>query len=174
MARRPIQLNWIFGAIATTLAVAPAALAQPETVTVASSETITQLITTLDCGGCQLSRARLRYRYLAGANLSGADLSGADLTFVDLSGADLSGANLVGANLHRANLQGANLSEADLSRAAMMQVQLQLANLQNTRLAEANLKGADVTGVSASGVNLCYTTLPSGTQTTRGCPLVQR
>jgi len=53
----------------------------------------------------------------------------------------------------------------------MMQAQLQTANLQNARLAEANLKDADVTDVSAEGVNLCYTTLPSGTQTTRGCPL---
>lgn len=175
-----MKLNWILGAIAKqvsygiamTLAATPA-WAQTAIAPVASPETIAQLMTTMDCGGCLLTGARLRYRDLAGANLAGANLAGADLTFVDLSGADLSGANLVGANLHRANLQGANLSGANLSRAAMMQAQLQRANLQNTRLAEANLQGADVTDVDAAGVNLCYTTLPSGAQTTRGCPLVQ-
>lgn len=61
-----------------------------------------------------LTGVRLRYQFLAEADLRNADLRCVDLTGTVLAGADLRCADLSGANLHRVDLRGANLGAARL------------------------------------------------------------
>ena len=130
--------------------------ASPLTVLKAANGTVSQLLSTRRCEGCDLSGANLREANLWEANLQGANLQdaslfGAYLEGAILLGADLQGATLAGANLQRANLQNANLSNAYLQSANLQNANLRSANLQNanlqiTLLQGANFQFADLTG----------------------------
>jgi hypothetical protein len=110
----------------------------------ANSDSLSHLLESRSCLGCDLRNA---------------DLQDADLRAVNLKGADLSGANLSGANLMAANLQQANLSKADLSNSTVFGV-----NLFNANLREANIKG-----VRFGSARFCHTTLPDGKQFNQDC-----
>ena len=130
--------------------------ASPLTVLKAANGTVSQLLSTRRCEGCDLSGANLREANLWEANLQGANLQdaslfGAYLEGAILLGADLQGATLAGANLQRANLsnaylQSANLQNANLQNASLRTANLQNANLQVTLLQGANFQFADLTG----------------------------
>jgi len=98
---------------------------------------ISQLLSTRDCEGCNLSNAGLVRANLSGAQLAGADLRNANLSRADLSGADLRGANLSGASLYGANLRGArlegtNLTGTDLRAAYLVDSDLTTVDLNST------------------------------------------
>lgn len=97
---------------------------------------ISQLLSTRDCEGCNLSDAglvlaNLSGARLAGANLQNANLSRANLQNADLRGADLRGASLFGANLQGARLEGANLLGADLREAYLVDSDIAQADISN-------------------------------------------
>ena len=73
---------------------------------------IRQVLQTRECQGCNLSRAKLSF-----TNLRGADLRNSNLSSADLKLADLREANLRGAILDKADLRGADLRDADLTNA---------------------------------------------------------
>ena len=74
-----------------------------------------QLISTLQCPGCDLSGLDLSNQKLTGANLQNANFSGANLDNTNLRGANLQGATMLGLSLSNTPLAGANLKQADLS-----------------------------------------------------------
>ena len=89
-------------------------------------EHLIQLLTSLNCPGCQL-----------------ADV---DLTHLDLRDANLQGAQLRRANLSQAELDGADLSGSDLSFTSLQAASLRGADLRNSRLMGTDLRRADLTG----------------------------
>lgn len=104
-----------------------------------SIPTVTHLLSTNQCPGC---------------DLAGANLSGANLAFANLSNAILDGASLRGSDLTGAQLTGASLSGTDLTGAG---------------LASANLIWANVTGVSAGRAYLCRTVWADGKTLNGSC-----
>lgn len=85
---------------------------------------LSQLSTTIDLNGIDLSRSELREVYLPGralvaARLEDAVLDGAKLYFSDLRHARLRGASLRGADLSGSTLAFADLRGADLSSAIL-------------------------------------------------------
>ena len=99
------------------------------TTTSSVSDNITQLLTTNECEGC---------------DLSGADLSNTNLRSAKLFGANLRNANLSWANLYRADLYFANLRYADLQNANLQDADLKHAEMQYANLRDADLTGADM------------------------------
>ena len=93
------------------------------------SDNITQLLTTNECEGC---------------DLTGADLSNANLRSAKLKDAILRNANLSWANLYRADLYFANLRYADLQNANLQDADLKHAEMQYANLTDADLTGADM------------------------------
>ena len=93
------------------------------------SDNVTQLLTTNECEGC---------------DLSGADLSNANLRSAKLSYANLRKAKLAWANLYRADLYFANLRHADLQNANLQDADLKHAEMQYANLTDADLTGADM------------------------------
>ena len=138
---------------------------------------------TLDCPGCHLVEADLRYRDLSGANLEAADLEGALLHRANLSRANLRGARLNGANLNRANLsaadlrgasivnamayqadvQRADMREANLSRSMMGRANFSFARLDRSILDRADLGEARLTDANLHGASLKSTQFPQAT-----------
>ena len=158
---------------------------------------VERLLTTNECGGCNLRRALLARADLAGAELTRADLTGARLTYAVLVGAnlhwaDLNGADLFGADLRGANLKFADLPEADLGGADLTDADLTFADLYGASLRGADLRGADLFGVDMdndtdfTGANLfrahgliarelaeaitCRTIMPDGEIDNADCP----
>lgn len=103
---------------------------------------LSQLLSTKQCPGCDLSGSGLVMSNLSNADLKGANLSNANLSQANLSGADLSGADLSGASLYGANLSGANLSGANLRGTDLRKAYLQNANLAETDLTVSYVEGA--------------------------------
>jgi len=87
------------------------------------------LLETKSCRGCNLK----------GVNLNRADLEGADLEGADLSGAKLHLANLAGANLKNSNLQGAVFGGADLAGADLRGAKMEASTLDGAYVAGALL-----------------------------------
>ncbi|MEM1369378.1 MAG: pentapeptide repeat-containing protein [Cyanobacteria bacterium P01_H01_bin.15] len=107
---------------------------------------LSQLLSTKQCVGCDLSRSGLVQADLVGADLRGANLVGANLSQADLTGADLSGANLTQTSLYGANLTGVNLTGA-----ITIGTDFRRAYLYNANVAGLDLGGAhidDVQGLS--------------------------
>ena len=96
---------------------------------VSISDNITQLLTTNECEGC---------------DLSGADLSNANLRSAKLKYANLRKAKLAWANLYRADLYFSNLRHADLQNANLQDADLKHAEMQYANLTDADLTGADM------------------------------
>jgi hypothetical protein len=71
----------------------------------------------VNLAAAKLSKAKLYFTKLGGANLKGTDLTKARLGATELTGADLRGAKLSGAKMRFAKLGGADLSGTDLSNA---------------------------------------------------------
>ena len=84
----------------------------PTYVSAFSDGDLERLITTGNCPGCDLRKAKL-----VGENLIGADLSYSDLGNANLTGVNLTEANLTGANLVRVSLVNAKLPKAILAEA---------------------------------------------------------
>ncbi|MEB3828783.1 pentapeptide repeat-containing protein [Phormidium sp. CCY1219] len=103
---------------------------------------IQQLLSTKECGGCDLSNAGLVRANLSNAQLGEANLMRANLSRAQLMGADLRGADLRGASLFGANLMGADLSGADLRGADLREAYLVDVNLTDAQIEGANLQDA--------------------------------
>lgn len=119
-------------------------------------EHLSQLLSTQQCPGCDLSGSGLVMSNLSGAQLSGANLSHANLSQANLTGADLTGADLTGASLHGANLTGANLSGAILNGTDLRGAYLNQANFTGTNLDAAYVQGATGIPNSAGTPDLFY------------------
>ena len=109
-------------------------------------ESVSSIVQTDKCAGCNLSGANFFDADLREVDLNGAILDDAILADSSLVGANLAGASLRNADLTKANLEGANLSGADLTGAILIN-----ARLKNADLAGANLEGADLTGTKLEG-----------------------
>ncbi len=92
-----------------------------------------------------LRNRQLSMSDVQGKALRGAQLQGATLSGLDLSGADLSGAYLTATNLAGAHLNGTNLRGADLREAC-----LRGSILDGADLTDVNAGGADVSGAAVS------------------------
>ena len=120
------------------------------------SPTVSQLLNTGQCQGCDLQGANL-----SGLNLSNADLSGANLNNGNLSGSDLSDANLSGSKLNNADFSGATLNNADFNGASaslgkFVFADLSNANLNNTDLTSADFENADLTNTTLVNAKIFY------------------
>lgn len=122
-------------ATALTLTIAPAVRAE-------NLSHVQQLLSTKQCGNCDLTGAGLVLAKLPGANLAGANLAGANLSQANLTGANLAGANLVGVSLAGTNLIGANLKGANLVGADLRGAYLSGADLSEVRLDRADFRNA--------------------------------
>ncbi|HML94771.1 MAG TPA: pentapeptide repeat-containing protein [Thermodesulfobacteriota bacterium] len=109
-------------------------------------ESVSTIVDTDRCVGCDLSGANFFDADLREIDLGGAILDDTILANSNLSGANLSGASLRNADLTKANLEGADLSGADLTGAILIN-----ARLKNADLDGANLEGADLMGTGLSG-----------------------
>jgi uncharacterized protein YjbI with pentapeptide repeats len=103
---------------------------------------ISQITSSTDLNGIDLSGRELRAIYLPGralvaSNLAGAILDEAKLYFSDMRHADLLGASLRGADLSGSTLAFADLRGADLSESILHDVAL-----SDARLGSADLRGA--------------------------------
>ena len=102
-----------------------------------------------------LTRANATYAVFRGANFFSAQMQNMDLSArIDLIGANLLGAQLQGAKLTGARLQGADLSGAGLQGAMLAYANLQGANLLGAELQGANLSSAILYGTDMSEVML--------------------
>jgi uncharacterized protein YjbI with pentapeptide repeats len=124
---------------------------------------------TVNCPGCDLSRANLRGRDLSRANLAGATLKDATLHRAILRDANLSGADLTDANLNRtrivnanftmATLVGAMLYDADGGRADFTGANMKAARVGSSRLTFAKFAGANLSEADFEGARLSNATL---------------
>ena len=104
-------------------------------------ESVSTIVDTDKCAGCDLSGANFFDADLREVDLSGAILDDAILSDANLADANLSGASLKNADLSKANLEGANLSGADLTGAILINAKLKNANLDGANLENADLAG---------------------------------
>lgn len=103
---------------------------------------VSQLSSTTDLSGIDLTRRVLRGLYLPGRALVASRLSGASLDESKLYFSDLRHADLRGASLHGADLSGSTLAFADLRRADLRAAILHDVDLSDARLEDADLRGA--------------------------------
>ena len=120
-------------------------------------ESVSTIVDTDRCAGCNLSGANFFDADLRKVDLSGANLDDAILADSNLNGANLSGASLRNADLTKANLEGANLSGADLTGAILIN-----AKLRNADFDGANLDGADLAGTRLANVTPGALISPNG------------
>ncbi|RAV21055.1 hypothetical protein DQG23_13315 [Paenibacillus contaminans] len=109
--------------------------------------------------GCNLHRAELRCKNMAGASLSGTNLRNAELNNSDLSYCNLFESNLIMSNFEGGLLINANISKAKCFYASFKNTNLSKANLLDAEVREANFSNALLYGANMNCLGLLQANL---------------